>query len=321
VAIEALADVAPHLGGVELHVLLELLRQQLRTGHAIKSSSRELATLCHVGRSNVQPAIDKLTALNHITIRTQKGTAQTTYEVNILKTVKISGPVLGPLGKKSGPVSGPLFAPDAPVLALNQGHTGPNLGPPPDVNKALTSARAALDVFRLENPDLDRVLNSKISDFDKETIRTFRGSLQYFMRKFGVDEQDRRYLNTGGNPLPPDDAIMARFLAVGHPQELMDLLENLILEAKQEDARTPESGPHPGGTYNPRKYSWFVTTALSRVAGVHYTATKKAEQQFRLYKRGQRPAPTTPPPAAEQNGLDFAGDMLRQAIAGAKILR
>jgi len=320
-AIEALADVAPGLGGVELHVLLELLRQQLRTGHAIKSSSRELATLCHVGRSNVQPAIDKLTALKYITIRTQKGTAQTTYQVNILETVKISGPVSGPLSKKSGPVSGPLFAPDAPVLALNQGHPGPESGPPPDVNKALTSAAGALDVFRLENPDLDRVLHSKISDFDKETIRLFRGSLHYFMRKFGVDEQDRRYLNTGADPLPPDDTILARFLAVAHPQQLMDTLENLVLEAKQEDAQTPESGPHEGGTYNPRKYGWFTTTALSRICGVHFSITKKAEQQFRLHKRGQRAAPTAPAPPAEQSGLDFAGDALRQAVAGVKKLR
>jgi len=32
-----------------------------------------------------------------------------------------------------------------------------------------------------------------------------------------------------------------------------------------------------------------VYVALSRIAGIHFTETREAEQQFRLHKRGQRP--------------------------------
>ena len=58
----------------------------------------------------------------------------------------------------------------------------------------------------------------------------------------------------------------------------MPMLENLMHDANasQDSALQPHS------------YGWFVYVALSRLQGIHFQVTKKAEQQFRLHKRGQR---------------------------------
>jgi DNA-binding MarR family transcriptional regulator len=72
---EALADLAPTLKEAELRVLLELTRRQLRGPRAIRASSRELASACKMGRSNVQTALDNLPRRGLIT--TRQGTATT----------------------------------------------------------------------------------------------------------------------------------------------------------------------------------------------------------------------------------------------------
>jgi hypothetical protein len=74
------------------------------------------------------------------------------------------------------------------------------------------------------------------------------------------------------------------------------MLENLIYDANatQDSALQPHS------------YGWFVYVALSRLAGIHFTQTKKAEQQLRLHKRGQRPAP--PPSKADTPPASNSGD-------------
>jgi hypothetical protein len=274
--------------------------------HSITLALRDLCELADISTSVFPEALKALIERNLVTVRHGGRHSQNAYKVNFFETICAS------FSDAPNKLGASNFEPPEHLFSM---HRASKLDAPPDANKALASAAAALDAFRSENPDLDRVLNSKISDFDKETTRVFRSSLQYFMRKFGVDERDRRYLNTGENPPLPDNEITARFLAVAHPQQLMDMLENLILEAKQEDARTPDSGPHPGGTYNPRKYGWFVTTALSRLCGVHFSKTKKAEQQFRIHRRSQRAAPAPP---AEQTGLDFATELVRAAVTGAK---
>src|ERR1035437_8802384 len=87
------------------------------------------------------------------------------------------------------------------------------------------------------------------------------------------------YSDTGEVPHPPDNEIVARLLSVAEPHRLMPMLENLMHDANasQDSALQPHS------------YGWFVYVALSRIAGIHFTETHKAEQQFRLHKRGQRP--------------------------------
>ena len=94
--IEALADIAPSLKEAELRVLLELLRRQERTKKAVKASSREIATDCKMGRSNVVLAIDALTTRGLITTRQGSATAPAVYQVNVHRTMKMGGPVTGP---------------------------------------------------------------------------------------------------------------------------------------------------------------------------------------------------------------------------------
>jgi hypothetical protein len=76
---EALADLAPGLTGVELKVLIELSRRQLRGKSGAGISSRELAKACRIGRSNVVMAIDSLTNKNHIYMRQGTPTTPASY--------------------------------------------------------------------------------------------------------------------------------------------------------------------------------------------------------------------------------------------------
>src|ERR1035437_8661721 len=84
----------------------------------------------------------------------------------------------------------------------------------------------------------------------------------------------RKLLRHGRGSPPPDNEIVARLLSVAEPQRLMPMLENLMHDANasQDSALQPHS------------YGWFVYVALSRIEGIHFTETRKAEQQFRLHK-------------------------------------
>lgn len=274
--------------------------------HSVSISTRALSKAANLSESALPTALTALADRNLITIRHGAANRRNAYQVNFLSTVPASF-------AEAPPAQGASFA-EAP-LPLFERHPASFAEAPPTENKALAPAAAPLDVFRLSDEILDRVMiRAKITNFDRPTIQLFRGSLHSYMAKFGTDETGRRYVDTGAVPHPPDDEVLARFLAVAEPYRLMPLLETLILEAKQAEARSSGRGT----PYNTRRYSWFVYTALQRIHGIHWAETQKAQAQLRLHKRGQRPAP---PPAAEQSGLDFAGDTLRAAIGGVKNLR
>jgi hypothetical protein len=299
-AIEALADLAPTLKEAEIRVYLELMRREIRTGAAVTASSRDLANCCKLARSKTVPALDSLTKRGLLTTRQGTAKAPAIYQVNALRTVPLRGPLKGPPPTANG------WNPKGTTQVPLWDHRGPQGGPPPTENKALTPAAGSLDNFRLENPILNRVLTCTVSNHDKDLVDTFRHSLHSYMAKFGRDSDNRRYLDTGAVPHPPDNAIVARFLAIGEPHRLMNLIQDLSFEAERNTALQP---------YN---YAWFVQIGLSRVHGIHWTQRKAAEQKLRLHKRGQAPPPE---PSAEQSGLDFADEVLKQAIGGVKTLR
>jgi len=58
-------------------------------------------------------------------------------------------------------------------------------------------------------------------------------------------------------------------------------------------------------------YAWFVTVALSRLHGIHWTATKKARAALRMVRLAQ-PAP------AEPEQQTFAAELLSEATARVK---
>jgi hypothetical protein len=300
-AAAAVAAIAPKLKEAALRLATHMAAAaEHAPHHTITASTRELSETTGLVPSSLNRAINELCDPQRglVTARRGSGNRTTVYQVNFLETVR--GASFGEAPRKKAP----------PQTALSFEKHGASFGEaPPEVNRALASTAAALDNFRLENPTLDRVLNSKISDFDKATARIFRDSLHSYMAKFGVDDLDRRLLDSGQRPNPPDDDALAQFLAVAEPHRLMPMLEALILDAKAAEGK--------GTTYNPHNYKWFVYVALSRAAGIHFQVTKKAEQQFRLHKRGQRAAP----PPAEQSGLHFADEVTRQAIGGVKNLR
>jgi hypothetical protein len=294
-AAAALAAIAPKLKEAALRLAAHLAAAaEHQPHHTITASTRELSEKTGLVPSSLNRAINELCDPQRglVTARRGCGNRTTAYQVNFLETVR--GAFFGEAPRKKA----------SPQTELSLEKHGASFGEaPPEVNRALASTAALLDNFRVQNPTLDRVLNSKISDFDRPTIQIFRSSIHSYMAKFGVDDRDRRYLDTGAVPHPPDDSVMARFLAVAEPFRLMPMIETLILDAKQEEARHVKTG-----TFNPHNYAWFVYVALSRVAGIHFEVTKKAEQQFRLHKRGQRAAPSTPAPPAQPGELFDAAD-------------
>jgi DNA-binding transcriptional MocR family regulator len=78
-------------GEAELKILLELTRRQLRSGRAVRISSRELAQTCNLARGKLQAALDRLAKRGFITTRQGTATTPATHHVAILDTVRIGG--------------------------------------------------------------------------------------------------------------------------------------------------------------------------------------------------------------------------------------
>jgi len=284
---EALADLAPTLKEAELRVLLELARRQLRTGAAVRASSRDLANACKASRSKLQAALDSLTARGILTTRQGTTTTAAAYQVNPLLTVRIGGSLGEP------PPRLPKDATQAPLWS--QGGSLPM--PPPTENKALAAAPGAVEIGATSLLLIDRVLSAKAKDFDPDLIVTFRNWLHAYMCKLGRDDR--------GQPTPqahpPKDDLVAQFLACGDPRRLGAMLDSLMCDRKD--------------CYS---YGWFVTLALQRIHGLHFQEQKAARAALRDVKR-----PPAPAPPAEQTGLDFANHMQQalRSAAGSKKLR
>ena len=171
---------------------------------------------------------------------------------------------------------------------------------------ALTAARARVDVLTALPVELDRVLKSKLSDFDSDLVVFTRRYLHSHFAKIGVDDDGRRFLDTGGAPHPPPDTLVAQLLAVAPAPRLYACLDNLVRERQ----------------HQPRNYGWFIAVALQRIHGITWQQTKAARAQLREVKRRQ------PPPQPQQAELpipqqadqritpqEFA-DLFDQAVAG-----
>jgi hypothetical protein len=141
-------------------------------------------------------------------------------------------------------------------------------------------------------PILDRVLRSKPTHHDPKDLETFRRWLHGYMCKLGRDASNQPTPNAH----PPDNDLVAQFLAVAEPRRLGTMLDALLLEKQPAFS-----------------YAWFVTVALQRVHGITWQETKKARSQLRVVKHGQAR------PAAESG--EFAAGLLTQATAGVKKLR
>ena len=147
--------------------------------------------------------------------------------------------------------------------------------------------------FAVPNETLDRVFQSELRDFDKTTIEYFGRRLHSYMAKFGRHNagpaEGRLYIDTPGDPPePPDKTITARFLAISTPQGLANLLDDLWRDAGQAMALRPNQE----NAYQPRRYAWFVTTALAKIHKIHWSTTAQATADWHVHQKSQQPRTT-----------------------------
>lgn len=277
----ALADLAPTLKEAELRVILELARRQLTSPGGVRASGRDIARACKTGRRNIQYALDSLTTRGLITARQGTATTAATYRVNAFDTVLLGGVATTPPPPQQG-VLGGVFT--TPPLASLRRHPGDVTTPPPPESTRLTAAAASVEISTASLAILDRVFSATGAKTDPEDLRTFRAWLHGYMSKLGRDDNNQPLRN----PHPPDDKLVAQFLAADEPKALGTMLDALMLERQ-----TCQS------------YFWFVTVALQRRHGIGWQETKRARQALRIVKAGNKPD-THAPDYAQQLALDLA---------------
>ncbi len=130
---------------------------------------------------------------------------------------------------------------------------------------------------------LDRVLRARPKDFPPERIHAARDWLVGY----------RRGLNREEHAHPPDDYIVAQFLAVADWPSLERMLKQLFSQQIK-----------PG-----EQDAWFVTVALNRIHGIAPTDVNKRRAQLKLA-----------PSKSEQAELDrdFGAALTRQLAGSAR---
>jgi hypothetical protein len=128
---------------------------------------------------------------------------------------------------------------------------------------------------------IDRVYSSKPQDHDKADLAALRRILHGYYAKFGRDEQGHAVQA----PHPPQDDVTAKVLAVADLHRIETMMDNLTLDAINAGAHQPGTN----AALNPQQYIWFVTIALSRIHGIHFSVTKKIRAALRDVKRHPRP--------------------------------
>ena len=263
--LQRLAVLAPTLKEAELRVLTYLTAEDERSQHqGVRASSRQIAKACNLARSNVVPALDDLATRGLIAIRQGTATRAAAYMLRFLDVAQMSGPAVGPGIIPGGLVTGP--PPD-----LFQDHPGPGSGPPSTENAALPRATPAVDidgVLTLEGI-IDRLHRASPKTIEPDTLIAARRFLHGYMAKLATDEVRRQ-----GPPHPPDDKIVAQFLAMGDGVGGWPRLQNLLYELMAEK-KTPYS------------YGWFLAVAAQRIHGVSPSALKQRRAELRLVRDRQ----------------------------------
>jgi hypothetical protein len=256
--ISAAADIARTLGPTELRLFIELSSRQIGKPGWVEAGSRTLAKWARASRSATQAAIDNLTKRCILTVRQGNAVTGARYRVNVFDVAQVPGPKFGP------PPRPEIQA----TLALSSGHPGPEFGPPPTDSKQLTAAAASVEISTASLGVLDRVFSATAAKADPNDVRTFRAWLHGYMIKLGRDDANKPLRN----PHPPDEKLVAQFLAVDDPKLLGTMLDNLMLEG-----------------HTCQRYFWFVTVALQRRHGIGWQETKRVRQALRIVKAGNKP--------------------------------
>jgi hypothetical protein len=254
-ALRLIAELAPTLRERNLRVLIALTHH---FGHTPdlkgQASSRQLAVIAGLSRSNVQTAIDELADQRLITATAGTATAAATYTLEFMRTAVMSGTIPGP---PPGLFQGQGGLMPGPQADLFQGQGGLTPGPPSIEERA--SGRASIDPISSTTDPIDRMLHAKPKHFDPAELATARRLLHGYQLKFGKDPHAHA----------PDDEILAQFLAVAQWPELHRVIYNELMP----DRETPGE-----------KYSWYVTVALQKIYGIKPQLVKARRAQLRLVK-------------------------------------
>jgi hypothetical protein len=291
IGLQALAQLAPSLSSAELRVLIQLAATaEAEQSDQTRASSRELAKQTNLSRSNVQKALHCLNRRN--TIATCDGGRK-----------RAAGHILRPLPEVPevrGPVSGPqadLFQGQGgiktgPQVDLFQGQGGPLLEPLN--NKEHTPARASRNIdLRFDyDRSIARLREAKKADYDEPTFEAARQAIESYAAKFPPAQR---------NPHPPDDAIVAQFLAVEEWPRLNGMLSDLANDRKQAGER----------------WSWFVVVAIQRMHGLGPKEMAKAKLDIWPSRKPATAATAAaqPPPTPSEFGKRIA------AMAAGKAMR
>lgn len=274
-----IADLAPTLKEAELRVLVHLTFLAETDGQkSCRISARELAKQCRTSRRAVQPALDSLAARGLITTRQGTATTPSAYLLNFLNTVQIGGaPNAPPPAEKQAQqerLALEVRHPDENELR----HPGAGNAPPPTDSKQEKdgTSRASIE-SRFDYEVIDRLLKAKPDKSDAALIEAARRWLHGYMAKLGREQ----------HPHPPDNQILAQFLAIATWPQLEGLLYDLLAERKE-----------PGYSY-----AWFITVALQRIHGIQPAILKQRRAELKLVSRQQRTdAPPFDIPALARQG-------------------
>jgi hypothetical protein len=157
--------------------------------------------------------------------------------------------------------------------------------PAGDLQQAQEPAGARVDFDRFDLK-IDRLFHADPKTFNPAEMREVKRWIRGYSAKFGKDNQGRPL-----HPHEPDDQIAAQLLTIAPCTRIVALIQDLMTERKE-----------PG-----QSYSWYVTVAAQRIAGIKPEDLKEARAQLRIAgKRNHDPPPPAPEPAAD----DFAGELI-----------
>jgi len=259
-ALERIAAIASTLKEAELRTLLELTHRAAGDKQATRSS-RQLAEATGLSRKNVQLALDSLAERGLIQSDGGSATRAAAYKLSYLEVEVLPG--RGVITTPPPPEQVALFqrhpgAVPTPPLASEERHTGVATTPPPNTERAMR-ARESIEI-EFEKA-IDRLRRANPAKYDPNELAEARRWIHGYMAKFG-DMPD---------PHPPDDLLLAQFLAVAEWPRLLGMLQDLMAERRQPKI----------------SYGWFVTVALQRIWGITPQRLKEERARLKLVRNPQ----------------------------------
>lgn len=269
-ALERIAAIASTLKEAELRTLLELARRA-NNGGEVRCSSRKLAEATRQSRRNVQGALDTLAERGLIATDGGSATRASSYQLTFTRLAVLTGP-----GAAGAP-------PPSQQVALFERHPGAAGAPPTGAAGAppLTKERARASATSnfpssFENPYdvaastggknggisreslkvLDAILRANPKKAEPELLEKAKDRLYGYMRKFGPDRE----------PHPPDQQIIAQFLAIAPWPQLDGVLDEIWRKRQ------------PAGS----NYAWFLGVALQRIHGLKFDDVRQRREDLKL---------------------------------------